>query len=164
MPSGEFRLMIRKAEESDYEEMDLGFRESAKALCIKNYETSQVLDWVGQPWAERFIESANKGNDQFVKICNGKVVCFAELNIKNLKLNSIFVLPTYVGKGIGQEMLNFLFSQAQKAGLQYLDLDASLNAVNFYMRNGFKKYGVSKFTTQNGVVLDAVQMRCVLSS
>ncbi|NVJ59486.1 MAG: GNAT family N-acetyltransferase [Gammaproteobacteria bacterium] len=153
--------MIRRAENSDYEEMDLVFRESAKALCIRNYEESKVLDWVGQPWAERFVESAAKGNDQFVKISNGKVVCFAELNTENSKLNSIFVLPDYAGKGIGQEMLNFLFCRAKEAGLQHLKLDASLNAVNFYQRNGFKQQGVSEFTTQNGVVLDSVQMICV---
>lgn len=156
--------MIRKAEKSDYEEMDFVFRESAKALCIRNYEKSKVLDWVGKPWAERFVESANKGNDQFVKISNGKVVAFAELNTERFMLISIFVLSNYAGKGIGQEMLEFLISKAKEAGIQYLKLDASLNAVNFYLRNGFKECGVSKFTTQNGVVLDSVQMKCVFGT
>jgi len=73
--------MIRRAETSDYAEMDAVFRASATALCIRDYDNKKVLDWVGVANPERFVISANHGCTQYVKILADKVVCFGELNI-----------------------------------------------------------------------------------
>ena len=156
--------MILVTNKSDYIEMDSVFRASAEALCVRDYDSQTVLDWVGEARPERFVDSANDGCTQYVKVLENKVTCFGELNIEKQLLLSLFVLPDYAGKGIGQEMIEFLLTKASDAGIKILKVDSSLNAANFYLRNGFVEHSKSDFTTQNGVVLESVKMECVLST
>jgi N-acetylglutamate synthase-like GNAT family acetyltransferase len=156
--------MIRVASKSDYTEMDSVFRSSAEALCVRDYDNKTVLDWVGEARPERFVHSANDGCTQYVKVLENKVTCFGELNIEKQLLLSLFVSPDYAGKGMGQEMIEFLFAKASEAGIKILKVDSSLNAANFYCRNGFVEQSKSDFTTQNGVVLASIKMECVLNT
>ena len=156
--------MIRVAEQSDYTDMDSVFRASVEALCVRDYDRKTVLDWVGEARPERFVHSANDGCTQYVKVLKDKIACFGELNIEKQLLLSLFVSPEYAGQGIGKEMIEFLFTKASDAGIKVLKLDSSLNAANFYLRNGFVEQSKSDFTTQNGVVLKSIKMECILST
>jgi len=79
-------------------------------------------------------------------------------------LLSLFVSPDHAGKGIGQDMIKFLFKKASDAGVKVLKVDSSLNAANFYLRNGFVELSKNDFTTQNGVVLGSMKMECILDT
>ena len=154
--------MIREAKHSDYKEMDAVFRASAKQLCVRDYDTDKIAIWAGKSWPERFIRSANDGCKHYVKILEEKIICFGSLNYDKDLLEALFVDPAYAGQGVGVEMLNFLFEQAQKVGIKELHVDSSLNAVNFYARHDFVEQSKADFTTQSGVVLDSVKMVCKL--
>ena len=156
--------MIRIANKSDYIDMDSVFRSSAEALCVRDYDSKTVLDWVGEANPERFVQSANDGCVQYVKVLEGRIVCFGELNIEKQLLLSLFVSPDCAGKGHGQKMIEFLLTKASEAGIKILKVDSSLNAANFYLRNGFMEQSKSDFTTQNGVVLESIKMECDLST
>ncbi|WP_019028277.1 GNAT family N-acetyltransferase [Colwellia piezophila] len=156
--------MIRIAEQSDYIDMDSVFRASAKALCVRDYDLKTILAWVGEARPERFIRSVNDGCTLYVKVLEDKIACFGELNIERQLLLSLFVSPDYAGQGIGKEMIEFLFTKARDAGIKVLKVDSSLNAANFYLRNGFVEQSKSDFTTQNGVVLKSIKMECVLTT
>ena len=84
------------------------------------------------------------------------------INIEKQLLVSLFVSPEYAGKGMGQEMIEYLFEKARAAGVKFLLVDSSLNAVEFYSRNGFVERSKSEFKTQSGVVMESVQMDCAL--
>ena len=156
--------MIRVADKSDYTDMDSVFRSSVEALCVRDYDSEVLLDWIGEAKPERFELSANDGCTQYVKILKGVIACFGELNIEKQLLLSLFDSPNYAGKGIGQEMIEFLFTKASAAGIKVLKVDSSLNAANFYLRNGFVELSKCDFTTQNGVVLESIKMECALST
>ncbi len=156
--------MIRVADKSDYVDMDSVFRSSAQSLCIRDYDSKLVLSWVGEARPERFELSSKDGCTQYVKILNGIIACFGELNIKKQLLLSLFVSPDYAGQGIGQEMIEFLFVKARAAGIKVLKVDSSLNAANFYLRNGFVEISKCDFTTQSGVVLESIKMESELST
>jgi len=155
--------MIRVAHKSDYIAMDSVFRSSAEALCIRDYDAKTVLDWVGEANPERFVESAKDGCVQYVKLLEDRIVCFGELNIEKQLLLSLFVSPDCAGKGIGQQMIEFLFKKASEVGINTLKVDSSLNAASFYLRNGFVEQSKSDFTTRNGVVLKSIKMTRMLS-
>jgi len=155
--------MIRIADKSDYVEMDSVFRSSAQSLCIRDYDSKVVLDWVGEARPARFELSSKDGCTQYVKVVDGVIACFGELNIEKQLLHSLFVSPDYAGQGIGQEMIEFLLAKARAAAIKFLKVDSSLNAANFYLRNGFVELSKSDFTTQSGVVLESIKMECPLS-
>ena len=156
--------MIRVADKLDYVDMDSVFRCSAETLCLRDYDSKVLQDWVGEGQPERFELSANDGCTQYVKILKGIIVCFGELNIEKQLLLSLFVSPDFAGKGIGQEMIEFLFTKASAAGIKVLKVDSSLKAANFYFRNGFVDLSKYNFTTQNGVVLESIKTECALST
>jgi len=156
--------MIRIANKSDHIEMDAVFRASAEALCVREYDYPTISAWVGEARPERFVRSTDDDSNQYITILKNKIICFGELNIEKQLLLSLFVMPEYAGKGIGQEMIEFLFTKASNAGIKILKVDSSLNAVNFYRRNGFVEKSKSDFTTQNGVVLESIKMECILST
>ena len=154
--------MIREAEPSDYITMDELFRGSAKAFCIDAYDRETIEAWIGTPWPERFVQSKEDGNEQYVSEIDGNVVCFGSINIVKQLLVSLFVDPDHSGNGVGQEMLQFLFVKAKYQGVKVLQIDSSLNAINFYKRNGFVEKSKGEFSTHSGVVLESVKMECVL--
>lgn len=90
------------------------------------------------------------------------MICFGSLNIEKQLLVSLFVSPEYAGKGVGQEMIEYLFEKARTIGIKVILVDSSLNAVDFYSRNGFIEQSKGEFTTQSGVVMSSVQMECTL--
>ena len=52
--------------------------------------------------------------------------------------------------------------KATKAGVKTLRLDSSLNAVNFYARNGFVEKKKSEFMSNSGIILQSVIMERTL--
>ncbi len=60
------------------------------------------------------------------------------LDIKTGFAEAIFTLPEYMGKGFAGLILKQLKHEAIKRGQQKLFLDATPNAVIFYLKQGFK--------------------------
>lgn len=71
---------------------------------------------------------------------DGIVGGFYELEPNGL-LSSLYVSPTFQHQGIGTALLDDVLAQARKMQLKKINLDASLYAVAFYERYGFKKAG-----------------------
>lgn len=71
---------------------------------------------------------------------DGVVGGFYELEPNGL-LSSLYVLPTLQHQGMGKTLLDDALAQAKKRELAEIHLDASLYAVAFYERYGFKKVG-----------------------
>lgn len=61
-------------------------------------------------------------------------------------------------------MLKYLVNKAFNSNVKKLNIDASLNAVNFYANNGFKETGRSQYQTQSGNLMSSVQMVCDLTT
>ena len=155
--------MIREASPSDYEAMETVFRTSAQRLCRDSYDNQIIDEWTGEYWPERFAKSANEGNEQYVLLHDQQVVCFGSLNLEKSLLVSLFVHADSAGQGLGQKMIEFLFARAKNKGLEKLTLDSSLNALSFYLKNGFVETGRSKYQTQSGLYMESVQMQCQLN-
>ncbi len=87
-----------------------------------------------------------------------KVICFGAINVKKKLLEALFVDPKYAGKGVGKKMLDYLVERATASGIKSLRVNSSLNAANFYLRNGFIELEKSEFITKSGVVLKSIVM------
>ncbi|MBE9549087.1 MAG: GNAT family N-acetyltransferase [Proteobacteria bacterium] len=142
--------------------MDAVFRKSAQQLCVKAYGSDIVDAWAGEPRPDRFVLGAENGDEQYVLLLKGKIVCFGAINIDKQLLESLFVTPSHAGSGLGCELLKFLVEKATIAGVKVLRLDSSLNAVNFYVRNGFVEQRESEFMSKSGIVLKSVIMERAL--
>jgi len=70
-----------------------------------------------------------------------KIVGFYILNQpqnNNCELEMLFVLPNFIGKGIGKQLLQHAFKKAKNLKVKTVTLLADPNAVAFYTSQGFK--------------------------
>lgn len=56
-------------------------------------------------------------------------------------LEHLWVLPGYVGKGIGAALFKHILGRCQELGVQVLEIESDPNAQGFYERMGAKKVG-----------------------
>jgi len=56
-------------------------------------------------------------------------------------IENLWVLPEYIGKGIGKEVIHHAIALARRRGYKSLQLEADPNAVGFYEKMGMKKIG-----------------------
>jgi N-acetylglutamate synthase-like GNAT family acetyltransferase len=81
----------------------------------------------------------------FKFLVDDQIVGFYILNPlkeKSIELEMLFVLPEFIGKGIGKQLLQHSFEKALKLKVNSMTLLADPNAITFYESRGF--YEVDK--------------------
>jgi predicted N-acetyltransferase YhbS len=151
-------FVIRAATPEDYPVMDEVFRASANALCAQAYAADVLTMWAGQRWPERFALGVQNGDELYVLQQGGSVVGFGALNRAKQLLEALFVHPTVAGRGLGQALYDFLLAKAVTYGMQTLHVVSSLNAAQFYAKNGFVETSREDFHSRTGAVLKSVHM------
>ena len=77
----------------------------------------------------------------FKCMVDAKIVGFYVLNppkeTATIVLEMLFVLPNFIGKGIGKQLLQHSFKKALKLNVKTMTLLADPNAVSFYKKQGF---------------------------
>ena len=150
--------MIREANTADFPAMEAVFRDSARALCANSYSAEVIHEWTNEYRPERFSESEQQGNLQYVLLQNDQLVCFGSINLSSATLVSLFVNPKAAGSGVGKTMLLFLLDKMRASGVAEVKIDSSLNAAGFYSKYGFVEAGRSMYRTQSGIAIESIQM------
>ena len=73
-------------------------------------------------------------------ISDDKIIGFYILNQpeeQSIELEFLFVLPDFIGKGIGNELIQHAFEKAKEMDCKQVTLLADPNAVSFYGSKGF---------------------------
>lgn len=60
---------------------------------------------------------------------------------RTIKLDNMFILPEYIGKGYGKLLMNDFLKKASQPGIEKIQLDAEPKAENFYKAFGFETIG-----------------------
>jgi diamine N-acetyltransferase len=103
-------------------------------------------------------ELANENSQFFFAKINGEVAGYMKINFGNaqsehptepsLEIERIYVLETFIGQKIGQQLMNKAFEQAQQHGLDCVWLgvwEKNVKAIKFYERNGFSVFDTHIF-------------------
>jgi|SRR5215207_1586610 len=56
-------------------------------------------------------------------------------------IENLWVLPEYIGKGVGKQLFHHALSRTRVLGYRILQLEADPNAVGFYGKMGMRKIG-----------------------
>ena len=62
-------------------------------------------------------------------------------NEKTIKLDNIFILPEFIGKGFGKILMNDFLKKTKQLDIDKITLDAEPNAEFFYKTFGFETIG-----------------------
>lgn len=100
-----------------------------------------------EPWSEEvLLDAYSKGTKFFVCVKGKKVLGYVGINciLDEGYITNIAVFPEYRGKGIGNALLNRVFSEARDLELSFVSLEvreSNFGAISLYEKNGFKEAG-----------------------
>ena len=101
------------------------------------------------PWLEIWMPQLTfspeyfEENESWLVVDNAKPIAFYTLQEKNGNawLENLWVLPEYIGKGVGKRLFLHATELARQRGFKILQLEADPNAVGFYEKMGMHKIG-----------------------
>lgn len=82
-------------------------------------------------------------NETYQLVLDDEIIGFyayLKLSDGHLKLDHLFLLQNFIGKGFGQLLLNDFLKKAQESNTLDIILEADPNAENFYKKFGFITY------------------------
>lgn len=66
---------------------------------------------------------------------------YFSIDENTIKLDNIFILPEFIGKGFGKILMNDFLKNIRQLGINKITLDAEPNAEKFYKTFGFETIG-----------------------
>lgn len=105
------------------------------------YSNEQIESWSSQlTITTNYIET----NKIYKLVINDLVVgyySYVILEENVVQLDNLFVLPEYIGKGLGTFLMSDFLDRCKALKFQKVVLEADPNAENFYKKHGFKTIG-----------------------
>jgi putative acetyltransferase len=121
------------------------------------YSKQEIEAWCKQLGPDD-LQNTFAGRETFVAEADGYVVAFGQLDRNRSNVDALYVAPSQMYRGLGTKLLCRLEEAAMASGLSQLQLSASLSAVPFYLRCGYKPNGTRTFTLVGGGELLAMHM------
>ena len=125
-----------KFQNKDARKLSYLIRRALNEVNIKDYPKRVIVHLSKQNTPSKLIEKS-KQRDIYVIVDGDRILGTASL--ENNNVFSVFVNPTYHGKGIGQRLMGHIERVAKKRGIDRLKLPSSLTAIGFYEKLGYRK-------------------------
>lgn len=114
-------------------------------------------------WSELLTITKNyiETNNVYKLLNDGLTVgyySYIYLNKKEVKLDNLFVLPNYIGTGLGKRLMNNFLDRIKNTEIEKIILDSEPNVEKFYGYFGFKKVGQIE-TSIKGRYLPIMELR-----
>jgi len=74
---------------------------------------------------------------------------YCNLDENVVKLDNLFVLPAYIGKGCGKFLMNDFMTKIKSKNIKKIVLDSEPNSQKFYEKFGFSKVGQIETTIKD---------------
>src|SRR5262245_35504900 len=111
---------------------------SVNALAKTHYSAEQIAGWMGERTPAFYEDLIDKGR-MVVAERSGSIVGFVDAEPG--KLTRLFIVPSATGSGLGRRLLHIGIEHARRGYDGLIKIEATLNAVGFYERHGFKVCG-----------------------
>lgn len=158
-------VSIRSATLADRGEICWLHKLSIRRECATHYPPDQVQRWADFLAPEHYTPVISDPSRHFlVAELDGRIVGFGQLNPVAAEVEAVYVHPDSVRAGIGSAIMAHLEALACEASLPSLRLSATLNAVPFYQRHGFRVTGHSNHQHPSGAVLQCAAMTKAIGS
>ncbi|MBE8725926.1 GNAT family N-acetyltransferase [Flavobacterium hungaricum] len=120
-----------------------------KSKAYWGYSEEQIEKWSNNLTITiEYIQN----NDVFNLVEESKIIgYYSYLKQENnqIKLDNLFLLPKYIGKGFGVFLMNDFLQRMRNEKYEKIILDSEPNAEQFYQKIGFKKIGEFETSIKN---------------
>ncbi|WP_264564958.1 GNAT family N-acetyltransferase [Flavobacterium sp. N3904] len=139
-------MKIEKANSNDNEILT---EITKRSKAYWGYSEEQILQWNDNLTISKdYIET----NFTFKLVSDTKVIGYYSYVIegeKNVKLDNLFLLPEYIGKGFGKYLVDDFLKRMRNENFEKILLDSEPYAEAFYLKFGFKKIGEFETSIKN---------------
>ena len=134
--------------------------DAINAISETHYTAVQRQAWFGERTPQHYLGPITTRLMRVAQAdAESPLLGFGQLDLSTRFVEAIYVRPAVQRSGIGRQLLQALESSASGAGAQVLWLDASLNAVLFYQRQGFEALSEHEHPVGLQVTIPCVRMR-----
>jgi N-acetylglutamate synthase-like GNAT family acetyltransferase len=141
-------IKIRKAKEKDVKDIIKVIQESVLATHVGIYPEEDIQETLNNYTNEKVIKYIKESN-YFVAVHNELIVgCVL---VKENKMRSLYVLPRFMGKGIGRKLVEVAEECVKENGFDYIYLWSSLVSHEFYLHMGYRD--VKGIENKDGLIL-----------
>ncbi|GAA3767485.1 GNAT family N-acetyltransferase [Flavobacterium ginsengiterrae] len=120
-----------------------------KSKAFWGYSQEQIL-----AWDKHLTITADyiQNNPVFTLVEENKIIgyySYFKQENNQVKLDNLFILPEYIGKGFGTLLMNDFLQRMRDEKCQKIILDSEPKAEQFYQKLGFKKVGEFETSIKN---------------
>jgi predicted N-acetyltransferase YhbS len=150
-------VRIRRARPDDGPGIHVVHTSAIRETCRSHYAPDAIAVWAGRVTPESYGEDLER-RDVFVADDDGRVLGFGVLDAGESTVRAVYVHPDAGGHGVGRALLDALETTARLRGVARVHLEASLNAVPFYVAAGWQRERASIRTLAPGRDIACVAM------
>lgn len=129
-------ITSRRANENDLNDIVVIFQRALLEINIKDYTEEQVKTWAANSKNKSLWLQMIKNRYFIVAQELSTIVGFASLSEEGF-VDSFYVHPDYVGKGIAHKLYDDIEAYAIKLGLDTIYLNMTSTALPFFEKKGF---------------------------
>lgn len=151
-------FLILRASSEHAEEACQVLISSIKKICIPdhNNDPQKLQEWLNNKTSDnikKWIQDTN--NYSLVAVDKSRKVVGISMINKNGEILLNYLLPEFLFKGIGKQMLKEMESFAKRSGIKIIKAISTITASHFYERNGFSRNHQNQQTNENysGILL-----------
>ena len=135
--------MIRNAKPEDADAVAALLVRSIREVCGPDYSNDEAIlsIWCADKTPENMRRGIENPNNYWIVAMDENTIAGTALMTVGGKILLCYVLPEYLGRGFGKQLLNELLRNASILGLRKLTLESTRTAREFYKRNGFIETG-----------------------
>jgi putative acetyltransferase len=148
-------MRIRPATETDVDSIFRVHRNSVETLCRQDYSPAQLAMWLDGRDPSIYLDAIQK---EAIWVAEGdRIIGFVEID--GFEVTKLFVAEDGSFRGVGKQLLETALNRIAASGATNAYLEATLTAVKFYEKYGFRVVGQGVFTRGNSAVqLEIVKM------
>jgi ribosomal protein S18 acetylase RimI-like enzyme len=167
-------IQIRKATRADLLQLVEIARKSFLEAFTANNKLENVMAYLNEAFTETQFEKelANPNSTFFIALSQDEIIGYTKVNLvpaqtdihdpESLEIARLYLLKDYIGLGLGKKLLELAVDFARQSNKKYIWLgvwEHNPRAINFYERNGFKKFSSHPFPFGDEIQTDWLMKR-----
>ena len=130
---------IRIARHDDADSIVLVLQQSIRKICGQYYDDPEIIDqWCSNKTKENILDWMDNAKNRMIVLLHNEVISAVGLvSLETRKILLCYVSPGLVRNGYGTVLLKELESVSIENGVKQIYVQSTLNAGNFYLRNGY---------------------------
>jgi GNAT superfamily N-acetyltransferase len=150
-------IRVQRATTVDLPEIAALHVASISELCAAHYTSEQLTHWTAGLHAAAYAALLTS-RAMFVAREASSLLGFGVVDAERGFIHATYVGPTAVRRGVGRSLMEAMEELALRFGCSELQLHATLNAIAFYERLGYRQVGAANNRLPNGSELPCALM------